>query len=171
MNIMIAYDNSRNARKALDATLEMFGPLKPLIMLIGVVEETRDTSDSAVELYERERREFQAFLQEAAAKVGDLAAADAERGAADDHDLEGVDERGELAARQQEPADHAAENHENADNLDHTNLIAEGLRSSGTAEPPEAGSSPATRVTKELFWLSELLRQTKGHPDEKLVRP
>ena len=69
MNIMIAYDNSRNARKALDATLEMFGPLKPLIMLIGVVEETRDTSDSAVELYERERREFQAFLQEAAAKV------------------------------------------------------------------------------------------------------
>lgn len=58
MNIMIAYDNSRNARKALDATLEMFGPLKPLIMLIGVVEETRDTSDSAVELYERERREF-----------------------------------------------------------------------------------------------------------------
>ncbi len=44
MNIMIAYDNSRNARKALDATLEMFGPLKPLIMLIGVVEETRDTS-------------------------------------------------------------------------------------------------------------------------------
>ena len=38
-------------------------------MLIGVVEETRDTSDSAVELYERERREFQAFLREAAAKV------------------------------------------------------------------------------------------------------
>ena len=31
MKIMIAYDNSRNARKALDATLEMFGPLKPLI--------------------------------------------------------------------------------------------------------------------------------------------
>ncbi|UNG19438.1 universal stress protein [Stutzerimonas zhaodongensis] len=69
MNIMLAYDNSRNARKALDATLEMFGPLNPLIMLIGVVEDTRDTSDSAAELYERERREFQAFLQEAAAKV------------------------------------------------------------------------------------------------------
>jgi len=41
MKIMIAYDNSRNARKALEATLEMFGPLKPLIMLVGVVEETR----------------------------------------------------------------------------------------------------------------------------------
>ena len=69
MNIMIAYDNSRNARKALDATLDMFGPLKPLIMLVGVVEETRDTSDSAVELYERERNEFRGFLQEAADKV------------------------------------------------------------------------------------------------------
>ena len=77
MNIMIAYDNSRNARKALDATLEMFGPLKPLIMLIGVVEETRDTSDSAVELYERERRECQAFLQEAVETVEDETARNA----------------------------------------------------------------------------------------------
>lgn len=69
MKIMIAYDGSRNARKALDATLEMFKPLKPLVMLVGVVEESLDSSDSSSELHEAQKNEFRRFLREAADKV------------------------------------------------------------------------------------------------------
>ena len=46
MKIMLAYDNSRNARLALENTLDLFGPLKPLVILVGVVEEPRDASDA-----------------------------------------------------------------------------------------------------------------------------
>ena len=35
MRILIAYDNSRNAKLALQRTIDMFKPLQPLIMLIG----------------------------------------------------------------------------------------------------------------------------------------
>ena len=47
MRIMIAYDHSRNAVTALQSTIDMFKPLKPLIMLVGVVEESLDTSSVA----------------------------------------------------------------------------------------------------------------------------
>ncbi|MBU3056775.1 universal stress protein [Pseudomonas indica] len=70
MKIMLAYDNSRNARLALENTLDLFGPLKPLVILVGVVEEPRDASDANQENYERARAEFQQFLREAAVRVG-----------------------------------------------------------------------------------------------------
>ncbi|PKM31632.1 MAG: universal stress protein [Gammaproteobacteria bacterium HGW-Gammaproteobacteria-11] len=70
MRIMLAYDNSRNARKALQATIDMFKPLKPLIMLVGVVEGSLDTSDVSTEKFEQDKREFQSFLREAAELVG-----------------------------------------------------------------------------------------------------
>ncbi|RHW20399.1 universal stress protein [Pseudomonas jilinensis] len=70
MRIMIAYDNSRNSRKALDATIAMFKPLDPLIILIGVVEGALDTSDASSELFNQQRAEFQGFLREAAERVG-----------------------------------------------------------------------------------------------------
>jgi nucleotide-binding universal stress UspA family protein len=70
MRILIAYDNSRNAKTALQKTIEMFKPLNPLIMLIGVVEGALDTSSSSGELFETQRREYQQFLREAAEFVG-----------------------------------------------------------------------------------------------------
>ncbi|SDU03290.1 universal stress protein [Halopseudomonas salegens] len=69
MRIMIAYDNSRNAHKALEATLNMFAPLKPVIILIGVVEGALDTSDGSSELFNQQKAEFQGFLRLAADRV------------------------------------------------------------------------------------------------------
>lgn len=70
MKIMIAYDDSRNARTALQKTIDMFKPLDPLIILVGVVEGSLDTSSSSGELFERQRAEFQGFLRAAAEEVG-----------------------------------------------------------------------------------------------------
>ncbi|UAW99342.1 universal stress protein [Halopseudomonas nanhaiensis] len=71
MKIMIAYDNSRNARTALQKTVDMFRPLNPLIVLVGVVEGSLDTSSASPALHERQKSEFQQFLREAAALVGE----------------------------------------------------------------------------------------------------
>jgi hypothetical protein len=48
-----------------------------------------------------------------------------------------------------------------------------GYELSGTAgrnRPELPPDGLAEGMLEELFWLSELLRQTKGHPDEKPVR-
>ena len=71
MKILIAYDNSRNARTALQKTIDMFRPLNPLIVLVGVVEGALDTSHNSGELFDRQRSEFQQFLREAADLVGE----------------------------------------------------------------------------------------------------
>ena len=39
MDLMLAYDNSRNARIALDTVKTMFAPIKPDVTLISVVED------------------------------------------------------------------------------------------------------------------------------------
>ncbi|MCH8498379.1 MAG: universal stress protein [Marinobacter sp.] len=70
MRIMLAYDDSRNARLALQSTIDMFKPLDPLIVLVGVVEGALDTSDASADLYERQKNEFRGFLREAAERVG-----------------------------------------------------------------------------------------------------
>lgn len=70
MNIMFAYDDSRNARHALERTLDMFGALKPMVILIGVVEESLDTSDVSEENYLAEREQFSAGLRAAAERIG-----------------------------------------------------------------------------------------------------
>lgn len=70
MNIMLAYDDSRNARFALERTLEMFGALKPMLILIGVVEDSLDTSDVSEENYLAAREQFTANLRAAAERVG-----------------------------------------------------------------------------------------------------
>ena len=70
MRILIAYDNSRNAKLALQRTIDMFKPLQPLIMLIGVVEDSLDSSDDADTLFQRQKAEFRSFLHEAAEQVG-----------------------------------------------------------------------------------------------------
>ncbi len=70
MKIMLAYDNSRNAKRALQMTLDMFKPLQPLIILIGVVEDSLDTSSASTGLYEQQKGEFRSFLRAAADEVG-----------------------------------------------------------------------------------------------------
>lgn len=70
MKIMLAYDNSRNAKKALQTTVDMFKALQPVIILIGVVEESLDTSDASTALYDQQQAEFRGFLREAADEVG-----------------------------------------------------------------------------------------------------
>jgi len=70
MNIMIAYDDSPNARYALERTLEMFARLEPMIILIGVAEESLDTSSSSESNYLKAKEEFSAKIREAAEKVG-----------------------------------------------------------------------------------------------------
>jgi nucleotide-binding universal stress UspA family protein len=70
MNIMLAYDDSRNARFALERTLDMFGALKPMVILIGVVEESLDTSDVSEENYLAAREQFTAAVRAAAERVG-----------------------------------------------------------------------------------------------------
>lgn len=69
MRIMIAYDHSRNAITALQSTIDMFKPLKPLIMLVGVVEESLDTSSVADHGYQEQRAEFEGHLRLAAEHV------------------------------------------------------------------------------------------------------
>ncbi len=70
MKIMIAYDDSRNARTALQKTIDMFKPLNPLIILVGVVEGSLDTSNASGDLFEQQRAQFQGLLRDAAEHVG-----------------------------------------------------------------------------------------------------
>ena len=51
MDIMIAYDNSRNARITLDLVKEMFGPLRPHVTLVSVVEDVGSATAGADDLF------------------------------------------------------------------------------------------------------------------------
>ena len=80
------------------------------------------------------------------------------------------------------PADAAAEDDvqqhgrhdDDADDFDHRRYVWNLITSrsdcgNNCRKTPPYGL--AEGMLEELFWLSELLRQTKGHPNEKLVRP
>lgn len=66
MEIMIAYDNSRNARIALEAVKEMFGPLNANVTLISVIEDVGSATAGADDLF-NEQYESQKTAVEAAA--------------------------------------------------------------------------------------------------------
>ncbi|RLK48766.1 nucleotide-binding universal stress UspA family protein [Alkalispirillum mobile] len=66
MKIMIAYDGSRNAKLALAQTVDMFKGLRPKLLLIGVAEEPRDSTERNVELFEEEYNEVKQALEEGA---------------------------------------------------------------------------------------------------------
>lgn len=72
MNIMIAYDNSTNAKQALDKTLQMFAALKPNITLVGVVEEVLGSSGVNEERYLEFKHDFSEGLREAAQTLNEL---------------------------------------------------------------------------------------------------
>ncbi|SFX75255.1 universal stress protein [Marinospirillum alkaliphilum] len=64
MKIMVAYDGSRNAKLALAQTLTMFHCMSPKIMLVGVAENPRDSSDANEDLFQEEYEELKQALHE-----------------------------------------------------------------------------------------------------------
>ena len=69
MEIMLAYDHSRNARIALNAIQEMFGPLKPSVALVSVVEDIGSATAGADELFSEQYQSQKAGVEAAAAQL------------------------------------------------------------------------------------------------------
>jgi nucleotide-binding universal stress UspA family protein len=69
MEIMLAYDNSRNARIALDAISSMFGPLKPSVTLVSVVEDVGSATAGADDLFNEQFAAQKAAVEAAAAEL------------------------------------------------------------------------------------------------------
>lgn len=72
MNIMIAYDNSTNAKHALEKTLQMFAALKPKITLVGVVEDVLGSSGVNEDRYLEYKYDFSEGVREAAQTLNEL---------------------------------------------------------------------------------------------------
>ncbi len=72
MNIMVAYDNSTNAKHALEKTLRMFAALKPKITLVGVVEDVLGSSGVNEERYLEFKHDFSEGLRETAQTLNEL---------------------------------------------------------------------------------------------------
>jgi len=69
MEIMLAYDHSRNARIALDAIKTMFGSLGPNVTLVSVVEDIGSATAGADELFSEQFAEQKAGVEAAAAEL------------------------------------------------------------------------------------------------------
>lgn len=69
MEIMLAYDHSRNARIALGAIREMFGPLKPTVTLVSVVEDVGSATAGADDLFHEQFETQKAGVEAAAAEL------------------------------------------------------------------------------------------------------
>lgn len=69
MNIMLAYDHSRNSRIALDSVKQLFDLQKPNITLISVIEEPGSATGAADDLFETQFREQKAGTEAAAAEL------------------------------------------------------------------------------------------------------
>lgn len=65
MNIMIAYDGSRNAKLALAQTITMFRALDPKITLVAVAENPRDITSGNEDMFQEEVAELKGYLKEA----------------------------------------------------------------------------------------------------------
>nr|WP_298411309.1 universal stress protein [uncultured Halomonas sp.] len=71
MNIMIAYDGSRNAKLALAQVVGMFRPMQPQLILVGVAENPRDTTDANESLFQEEYDELKTALEEGVSFASD----------------------------------------------------------------------------------------------------
>jgi nucleotide-binding universal stress UspA family protein len=69
MNVMLAYDHSRNARIALDAVMRIFAAAKPMITLISVIEEPGSATSTQDELFREQYREQKEGVESAAAEL------------------------------------------------------------------------------------------------------
>ncbi|MBB5016422.1 universal stress protein [Rehaibacterium terrae] len=69
MEIMIAYDHSRNSRIAVDLVKRMFAPLKPSLTLISVIEEPGSATGVEDELFSAQYQEQKAGVERAAEEL------------------------------------------------------------------------------------------------------
>lgn len=69
MDVMIAYDHSRNARITLDAVKVLLGPLKPSVTLISVVEDVGSATSDADDLFKEQYAEQKAGAEAAAVEL------------------------------------------------------------------------------------------------------
>ena len=69
MDIMLAYDHSRNARIAVDTVKRLFATEKPAITLISVIEEPGSTTGAGDELFQQQYAEQKAGAEAAAAEL------------------------------------------------------------------------------------------------------
>ena len=69
MDIMIAYDNSRNARITLDLVKEMFGPLRPHVTLVSVVEDVSSATSGADDLFTEQYATQKSGAEKAASEL------------------------------------------------------------------------------------------------------
>lgn len=67
MKIMIAYDDSRNAKLALAQVVTLFGRLSPEITLVTVVENPGDSTDKNLEFFDQETEELRQGVDQALA--------------------------------------------------------------------------------------------------------
>ena len=65
MQIMVAFDNSRNAKLALTQVISMFRKLEPIILLVSVVENPGASSDANDALFDQEKEELKAGIDKA----------------------------------------------------------------------------------------------------------
>lgn len=72
MHIMVAYDNSTNAKHALQKTLQMFAELKPEITLISVIEDVLGSSGVNEDRYLEHKHDFSETVREAAQTLNEL---------------------------------------------------------------------------------------------------
>ena len=71
MDVMLAYDHSRNSRIAISIVKSMFAKEMPEITLISVIEEPGSTSDSGDELFRQQYNEQKAGTEMAAAELAE----------------------------------------------------------------------------------------------------
>jgi nucleotide-binding universal stress UspA family protein len=64
MKIMLAYDGSRNAKLTLAKVITLFQAMSPTLVLVGVVENPRDSTDANEDLFNEEYATLKASLQE-----------------------------------------------------------------------------------------------------------
>lgn len=69
MNIMLAYDHSRNSRIALDAVKRLFAGEKPTVTLISVIEEPGSNTSAGDEMFDAQYQEQKQGAQVAAAEL------------------------------------------------------------------------------------------------------
>ncbi|WP_298968256.1 universal stress protein [uncultured Roseobacter sp.] len=69
MDVMIAYDHSRNARITLEVVKEMFAAAHPNLTLISVIEEVGSTTAGADEMFKEQFADQKAGAESAAAEL------------------------------------------------------------------------------------------------------
>ncbi|MBM3387315.1 MAG: universal stress protein [Betaproteobacteria bacterium] len=69
MEVMLAYDHSRNSRIALEAVKRLFGHDQPLVTLISVIEEPGSSTAAGDEMFETQYREQKRGAEAAAAEL------------------------------------------------------------------------------------------------------